>query len=633
MMRLLRKPSGGITWTAALSLLFFILYYLYLWLVVDLRLIYHGGGTILNFPVFYLAWGFFQKFLSHPGGLVEYISAFLAQFFHIGCAGALIATVQAWLLWQCSGSILMAASGRRVRWVCFIPAIGLLSLYAQYIYQFDTAMGLLTALGFVCLYMGTTSKRRPMDLPVFLVLSIILYAIAGGVYLLFVVVCGIYELLFRRRPALALSFLLAAPIVAYIGGTVVFNVSTNDVFDCFMPQSYRYNISILVMVFALYLLLPLTLVGLRIAELLRRNRGTLHGSTAGTVSPEATKESGQSPLGRFIAWSAGKAAAMFAPLLAILAGVLVACFCHDARIKTIIAVDYYASNKMWREVLEAFARYPSDKFINHSANRALYHAGRLADDMFVYEQQPDALMLFAEPGNPLAWWRVFDTYIDLGYMNMAEFKLGVCMETYGERPIILKRLALVNMVKGKTGAARVFLGALSKTLFDTGWARGYLEEIERDPNLSTDKEIQQLRSMMPAMDRDFTSLNENMFLDLLDKNRHNRMAFEYLAAFYLLTNQVDKFVGIIDRLDDFDYARIPRVYEEAILSYSYMTKTKVELHGREISRESRERFENFAKVFIDQYGENRALALNELARDYGDSYFFYSVYGRSGMKK
>jgi len=634
MMRLLRKPSGGIIWTAALSLLFFVLYYLYLWLVVDLRLIYHGGGAVTNFPVFYLGWGFFQKFLSYPGGIVEYTIAFFAQFFHIGWAGALVATVQAWLLWQCSGSILMVASGRRVRWVCFIPAIVLLAIYSRYSYPFGIAMGLLAALGFVCLYLGMASKKRPTDLLVFLVLSIILCAIAGGTYLLFVVLCGIYELLFRRRPVLGLTFLLSAPIVAYILSAGVFHVSTIDVFDCFMPRAYKDSKNMLVMVYSLYLLLPIALVGLWLAGLLRKYRGALGGQPAAeTVAPEATEKSGQSLLSRFIAWSAGETAATFAPLLAILAGMLVACFCHDARIKTIIAVDYYASNEMWRQVLETSARHPSNKFVNHSVNRALYHTGRLADDMFVYEQQPGALMLSAETSNLAAWWRVFDTYIDLGHMNMAEYALLTCMGVYGEQPMVLKRLALVNMVKGKTGAAKVFLGALSRTLFDAGWARGYLEEIERDPNLSTDKEIQRLRSMVPAIDRDFKSLNENIFLDLLDTNKHNRMAFEYLMDFYLLTNQLNKFVGMLDRLDDFDYVRIPRVYEEAILSYSYMTKTKVELHGREISRESRERFENFVKVFIDQYGENRALALNELARDYGDSYFFYSVYGRSGMKK
>ncbi len=72
MMRLLRKLSGGVAGEASISLLFFALYYLYLWLVVDLRLIYHGGGIILNFPVFYRGWEFFQGFLSYPGGPVDY---------------------------------------------------------------------------------------------------------------------------------------------------------------------------------------------------------------------------------------------------------------------------------------------------------------------------------------------------------------------------------------------------------------------------------------------------------------------------------------------------------------------------------------------------------------------------------
>jgi hypothetical protein len=440
-------------------------------------------------------------------------------------------------------------------------------------------------------------------------------------------VCGIYELFLRRRPALGITFLLSSPIVAYIVSVSVFNVSVIDVFNDFMLHFEKgdvTNTTKMMAVYTLYLLLPLMMVGLGLAELLRKGK---------SMSPEATKESGQSPLGRFIAWSAGKAAATFAPLLAILAGVLVTCFCHDARIKTIIAVDYYASNKMWRQVLEASTQYPSNKFVNHSVNRALYHTGRLADDMFAYEQQPDALRLSTEGANLMVLWKLFDTYIDLGQINLAEFYLVFCMDIYGERPIILKRRALVNMAKGNLGTAHVCLGALSKTLFDAGWAKGYLAKIERDPNLSTDEEVQRLRSVMPAIDRDFKSINENIFLDLLAKNRRNRMAFEYLMAFYLLTGQFDKFAGNLYRLDDFDYARIPRVYEEAILFYNYTRKTRVELHGREISPESQERFDNFVKVFIDQYGENKALAFNELARDYGDSYLFYSVYGRSGTKK
>jgi len=231
------------------------------------------------------------------------------------------------------------------------------------------------------------------------------------------------------------------------------------------------------------------------------------------------------------------------------------------------------------------------------------------------------------------FWGVFDTYLDLGQINKAEYSLLMCIEANGQRPLLLKRLAFVNMVKGNIGAASVYLGALKKTLFDADWAKDRLEKIERDPNLSTDEEIQQLRSMIPTIDRDFQPTNDNILLDLLDKNRHNRMAFEYLEAFYLLTNQHDKFVENLVRLNDFDYTGIPRVYEEAILLYSYTKKTKVEIPGREISAESRERFNNFLKVLFGKYGGDKKAAFYELAGTYGDSYFFYSAYGLSGMKQ
>jgi len=630
MMRLLRKLSGGVA-VGDVSPLFFVLYYLYLWRVIDLRLIRHGGGIIWNFPVFYKGWEFFRESVFQPGGLVEYVSAFLAQFFYIGWAGALVATAQAWLLWLCTGTIIRAISSWRLQWVRFILPIALLIFYARYSYPFGTAMALLAALGFVCLYMGTSSKKRPTNFLVFLALSIILYATAGGAYLLFVVVCGICELFFRRRPVLGLSFLLSALIIAYIGGTGVFNISINDVFKCFMPSSYdEYSKDILVMVYALYLLLPLALVGLEIAQLLAKFKGMSHGGAgAVTAASETAEKSERRQPARTLASSARKAGAMLAPLLIC---VLVVHLFHSDRQKTLMAVDYYACNGMWPQVLQASARYPHSKFINHSANRALYHTGRLANDMFMYGQQIGALMLSAETRYPMGRWKSFDTYIDLGHINMAEYRLAAVMDTYGEQPIVLRRLALINMVKGNTGAARVYLGALSKTLFDAGWARGYLERIERDPNLSTDAEIQYLRSMMPAADGDFKSPIETVFLDLLDSNRHNQMAFEYLMAYYLLTEQLDKFVQHIGRLNDFNYPEIPRPYEEAILVYTSRTHMPVELHGRRIRPESHQRFKGFEDV-LARYMGNKEMAFNELAEDYGDSYLFYYVYGFSRTEK
>ena len=56
----LGRDLGG----AIRTLVFFVLFYLYLWLSVDLRLIYHGGGIIANFPVFVRGGAFFEQFMS-----------------------------------------------------------------------------------------------------------------------------------------------------------------------------------------------------------------------------------------------------------------------------------------------------------------------------------------------------------------------------------------------------------------------------------------------------------------------------------------------------------------------------------------------------------------------------------------
>jgi hypothetical protein len=635
MMRLLRRLSGGVTGTAALSLLFFVLYYLYLWLVVDLRLIYNGGETILNFPVFYRGWEFFRESVSWPGGFIEYVSAFLAQFFYVGWAGAVVATVQAWVLWLCTGSIISAVSGRRIRWVCFIPPILLLIIYGRYSYPFTTTTAMLASLVFVCLYLRIPLKSKPPALLVFLVLSIILYAIAGWAYLLFAMLCFIHELLVRRRWLMGVMYLVTAPVVSYIEGLLVFDMSVMYALRHFQSFSYEAGTVGVTVLCILYLFLPFTVVGLWLLGFFGIGPDPLSGPHAASGTPSASAEKsekveGNSP-GKFAVWSAAAVAKGIGLVLPFVMGVVAVSLSHNDRLKTILEVDYYACRGMWPEVLQVARQHSTYGIANFAVNRALYNTGRLAEDMFAYPQHPGALFL-AIKTNEAAYWGLIDTFFYLGQMNLAKYALTMCIETYGEQPILLKRLALVNMVKGNTGAARVCLGALSKTLFDSDWAREYLAKIERDPNLSTDEDVRRLRSLVPTTDRGFKSANENVFLDLLDSNRHNRMAFEYLMGFYLLTGQLDKFVGNLDRLDDFDYGGIPRVYEEAILLYNALEKKDV-LPGREISVESRERFNNFFKVYIGQYGANKSLALKELARDYGDSYLFYSIYGRSGMKK
>ena len=605
------------------SFLFFILFYLYLWLQVDLRLIYHSGETITNFPVFYRTWAFFRELAPYPGGLVEYLSAILSQSFYIGWVGALVVTLQAWLICVCTDHFLKAINTSSFRWLRFVPPILLLITYTQYTYHFVTTMALSAALLFVFLYLRVGLKSKLLRTVVFMILSVILYYIAAGAYLLFAALCAIYELFFSRNWRMGLLCFLSAAIIPYIEGVFVFGTSIVDAFSELLPFShkiltYETRRRMVEVVYILYLLLPSAalLLGLcRIPAKKKVKKKPRHKSTK--------------PGAKILSWYTGAPLLRWiieSCLLFVIAGTLVFSS-HDNELKTTLEADYYAYHRMWPQVLQAFHRHPNSLFIVHAVNRALYHTGQLGSDMFAYPQHPDTLFLTSKK-RIAAFWKKFDVYIDLGVMNLAESALTESLIRLGERPIILKRLALINMVKADSGAARVYLGALSKTLFHADWANNYLARLQSDPNLSMDGQIQHLRDVMMETDYGFTNyVPERILLALLQKNRYNRMAFEYLMAWYLLTGQLDKFVQNLDRLDDFDYPEIPRHYEEAILIYEVLTGRKVDLKGRHITQSTYQRARDFSDISNRLRGSNKVQAMLATAPYFGDTYFFYYNFG------
>jgi len=622
------------------SVTFFIGFYLYLLLIVDLRLIYHGAGEISNFPSFFKGWDFFREFVSRPGGPVEYFASFLSQLFYIGWAGALVATLQAWLIYACIGYFLKAIEYRKLRWIRFIPSLLLLVIYTQYTYHFVTVTALLAALVFVCLYLNMISKGSKsgwLRLFIFLIMSITLYYIAAGAYLLFAVICTMYELLFRGRWLTGLLCLLLSAVIPYVEGVLVFSNSSIDAFCDLLPFSWKFIAykaggRMVTIVYLLYLLMPLTALVLGLWQVFVK----LYAKRK--YEGQETEKPPTKPLKLITgiySWyfQHKKIKWIFRTvfLFGFAFGVVV--FSYDIERKTLFEVEYYKYRKMWPQVLKA-ARNHLDSFpVILAVNRALYHIGRLNTDMFSYPQHTGTLFLTVK-GSEREYWKKFDLFIELGLVNFAYKDLSGCLEIFGERPLVLKRLALVNMAKGNINSARIFLNKLAKTLFDAKWAEDYLELLLSDPNLLTDSQIQHLRSMMLQKDYAFSVIDyEDILLDLLEKNPQNRMAFEYLMAAYLLTNHLDGFVRNIARLDDFNYSKIPRLYEEALLVYVYRTRKSVNLYGRQLTPESNRRFDNFSQTYQQRYGQNKQAAFKELAKEYGDTYLFYYIYGFSGVKQ
>ena len=630
MINLTRKLSSQNPGGPVRTFIFFIFFYLYLWLEVDLRLIYHSGGVIPNFPAFFRGWEFCRQFMTYPGGPAEYLSALLSQFFYYAWAGAFVVTLQAWLMFISTGYFFKAIDATRMYWVRFVPPMLLLVTYNQYTYHFATTMAWLIAMLFVCLYLSTErsgifdaqkNTTGLFRLAVFLVLSIILYMITGAVQLLFVVLCAIYELVSKRRWQTAILYLLSASGIPYIIGVLVFDVSIIDAFSKLMPYSWQVLFDkgsrrMVTMVYILYLLVPLASLMLVSC---RAIAGSLKFSKSRKKIPPRFFQNKK--LRRII-----KSPAPF-----IIAGAVVI-FSHNNNIKTFFEVDYYAFHKMWPETLESAHRHPTNNFyVVHSANRALYHTGRLGYDMFSYPQYPDTFFLPPKKTTE-GYWQKFDTYIDLGLISRAEHALTISLDEFGERPMILKRLALVNIIKGNLDTAGIYLEALSKTLFDAHWANDYLNRLEQAQSLVINDRIQYLQLSMSK--KDYGSLyfiNEELMFHLLKKNRKNKMAFEYLMARYLLDAKLDEFIQNLYRLDDFNYSEIPPLYEEAIL-YMLNGGKAVNLHGRRISADSQQRFTDFINIY-SRYKGNKHAAFKELKNKYGDSYLFYSLYGFSGAEK
>jgi hypothetical protein len=587
--------------------------------------------VITNFPSFYTTWGFFLEHTSYPGGLTEYLSAFLSQLFYISWLGAMVVAFQAWGFCICVGYLMEAAGlgiGRAAR---NVPAMLLLVVYGRYTYHFPATLAVLVALGLACgvVAAGRRWARRPARLGVFFAASLVCYVLAGGAALILALIYVLWECLFVKVWRAGWICAVGAAAMPYVVGALGFGASLVDAYTRLLPFSWRVlyyqpRSRYITVVYALTGLVPVLLgvggVGRLVRAWVQRHRAKGRPRTQRTTGRSyglsRIKASASGIVGQ------GRTGWWVRTAVAIVALAAVAVLSLDTRERTRFAVDYYAFHKRWPDVLAAARKDPDNLFVMHAVNRALYHMGRLDREMFQWPQEPAALLLTRSPYNRV-FWQSFDVDLDLGLVNMAENALTESLEGLGDRPMILQRLVVLNLIKGHPDTAGVYLGALSQTLFYKDWAKAYLQRIETDPQLSGDREIQTLRSM--TLDRDRPSVrlpDEQMLNGLLDRNPENRMAFEYLETWFLLTKQLTKFMEPIGRLKAFGYTELPRHYEEAMLIYVYGSRKRIDIQGFKPSDQLQQRAAEFGRIMA-QFGTDRRAAMDQIRTRYPGTYFYY----------
>jgi hypothetical protein len=644
----LRSPADGSGLRKGIvatlpGLLFFTFFYFYLWLYVDLRLIAHVAGMITNFPAFFTGWAFFHEFLAYPGGIVHYLAAFLSQFFHVGWAGAAVATLQAWITCGCTGYLLRRFGLPAARWLRLVPALLLLVTYTQYTYHFVTAVALTVALLFTCLYLVLTGfgqqagERKPtasVAALAFLVLSLLLYIIDGGAYFVFAALCAIYELLCRRN-AYALAYPPVALILPYLVGVWAFSARPRNAYGNLLPFPWE-TFALqgadtgIMPIYIYYAFVPsLALLGV-FWQMLCRARSP-------ASDPQPVRKKTQNPKPRThtarprmaaLRWALGAAV----PIL-LTAGIVP--LARDNTRTALFKTDFYASHEMWSGVLQATRGHrilsldePDEIRLACAFDRALYHTGRLGYDLFAWPQSIKALLL-TDQTHICDYWRKIDLYLELGHMDLAENALNECIEYFGEQPFILTRLAAINLVKGRVESAQVYLQALRRHLFCRRWAESYLQRLTEDPELRADADIQRMRRLMVREDRVAAISPMNRLLDPLKADPGNKMAFEYLMALCMLARDLDGVAKSFSFIDGLGYKEIPRLYQEALLLHVVRTRKALDLRGFENSPDLQARFRSFNNIIQSHGGPESARG--ELARRYGDSYFFYHLYPAPGV--
>jgi hypothetical protein len=617
------STSKRISIHSVFPFVFFLLYFLYVWRRIDPSLTYQEQESVYFFGV-----SFFSRFIGYPGGLTEYLSSLLSQFFIHSWAGALIVTFIAWLVTLATSKMIRCLKDpRKTQLINYFPAIFMLMLHSHYKHPLAVSLGYLLSLVFFNTTLRLAPEQKALRLLAFGIMSPVLYCIAGGPFLLFASLCVLREFFLGQGPffgrlLLGFSCVLLAAAIPFISREILFMVTLKNAYETLLPFQYSYKPAL-----APYILYAFPLV-LVTAAGHAQHRAVTH---TGPINkrPSAKKKRTSTPLFASLFSERNKWAPVTQAILVLITAGAAAFFSFDPVNHALLQVDYYARRQMWPQVLRAAkSEYSEYGLVTYHVNRALYHLNLLPDKLFSYPQKLGINgLFFPKRFQYLIPLQISDLFYEMGHVNEAQHWAHEAVSQRGETPWNCQRLVQTYILKNEKEAAREYIALLKKTPLHRNWAERAERLVDHDSLRSADGELRELSAVMP--DSDFVVNSEEPYSDLdamLSEKKQNRMAFEYLMAAYLLKGKIGKFANRIGRLKDFQYHGIPKSYNEALMLY-FVEKQRLPagLSGHSMDQQTVQRYEDFYKI-LSRYRWNRLSAMGELQRSHFDTYWYYVSY-------
>ncbi|MBD3321478.1 MAG: hypothetical protein GF350_10335 [Chitinivibrionales bacterium] len=596
--------------------------FILIYFVINPALVYHWWhGFNLDFT---RSLSSFLSSLAAPGGFVDYSSSLLLLSCLSRFQGSLVCTGIAFLMYPATAMLFDKTRPGLHSVIALIPSTAFLLVLSQYNWPVSTALNWSIA----CICASVWIRTRRLQTAT----SVLLFLACGGLSLylgtasfpVYVSLCFLFALKRRRWFSGGIIF-----VAGYLVPAVVLYALPGKFSEALANYFSLWRIS---------------------EEIVVSNAGTaaVIFSLAGACILAGIFADYFPELIRSFPYSVFPSRPSAAPLLSILltqAMVLApAHFIFRNDVQRGLQFDHAAYYHEWERLLDAARRLPDAGFHPYTCadvNRALYETGDLCEKMFTFPQNPAGLMVplrhYTQKDSvhvpPLIGIRNAETCLKLGLVNLAEQMAHELLSAYSDYPALYCILAKVNIIKKQFPAARLFLKhllTLKNDRYRRKQARRMLVALSSDSSFDNNPEIARVRKKIPS--NDYIRIErwpEEQLTDLLKSNPSNRMAFEYLMAFYLQNGKVAKVAKHIDALNRFFPDRYPRHIEEALVIFVHGMNRKLPAEANPLSDNYLQKYDDFSKI-IDhgrRHGLRAINAARRAAEDHLDSYFFYFSFG------
>lgn len=571
---------------------------------------------------FLTSYEFLKSYLVNPGGISDYLAEFISQFFLYNTLGSFLIVAIASIQGFIARDLVERLVGKtKLNYSVFavILIIGVF-VFCDFHYPYYVSIRLLFAFLFTWIFWFLNNRFSKISIYLWPLLGILLFYLASGAALFVFTLSTAFILIktqkLKTRIIFIPSFIIFSAILPYAAYKLIFQSGLENLYRISMvkpPEMLSYTTFYQLVIY--YSLLPMVLLSSVVYELIPKKDQNLKNRKS-KIQPKPAFYK-QLPF-------ALAAQIIFCGAL----GYLIYISSFEPLKKKLLYIEYYAETEQWEEILKVAETIDNYDFrVNYQINRAYEHLGKLPDQLFNYPQLLGSAGLFFDTSslNGSFTMPISDLYFDLGLMSESLHWAFEGQTLLPNSPRILKRIVMANLVNRKYDLAQKFLKVLDQNMLYHAWVDKYEKYVSDTTLAANDPVIAEKRRFNPH--KSVVNLNpaDNLKL-LLETNKNNRMAYDYLLTLYILDSHLNEF---IEHLQEYSYYKIktlPESWAEALAIYILKTRAIPPFVNSEtISKSCMDRFMTFNNI-MKQFQNNKDAAKVTLKKDFEGTYWYYILY-------